>query len=146
MIKNALFLREKSYFPVNLGWYSFQIGVFFLPSSAFISYIFLFIALIEGSYKRKDSYWSEYWNYPLVLISFVMIIGSFRAHTGWLAFIGLFNWLPFFWCFWGFQTYLIDAHARKRCAFLFVAGTVPVVITGFGQLWLGWEAPLQLCD
>ncbi len=134
MIKNTLFLKEKIYLPENLGWCCFQLGLFFLPSSAFISYIFLFIALIAGSLKRRDSYWSEYWNYPLVLISILMIIGAFRAHTGWLAFIGLFNWVPFFWCFWGFQPYLFTAQKRKKCAFLLLLGSFPVLLTGFGQL------------
>ncbi len=144
MIKNALFVREKIDLPDNLGWLCFQLGVLFLPSSALISYIFLFIALIEGSFKRRDSYWSEYWNYPLVLISILMIIGSFRAHTGWLAFIGLFNWLPFFWCFWGFQPYLVTADKRKKCAFWLLVGSFPVLLTGFGQLCFGWEGPWEL--
>ena len=33
--------------------------------------------------------------------------------------------------------------ARRRAALWMVAGTVPVVVTGLGQLWLGWQGPWQ---
>ena len=73
-----------------------------------------------------------------------MLVGSFKAYSGWLAWVGLANWLPFFWAFWAFQPYLNSALSRRRCALWLVAGTVPVLITGFGQLWLGWQGPWQL--
>jgi len=130
----------------NTGWICFQIGVVFLPSSALISYTFLLVALLKGSFRRRDLYWREYWNYPLILISFLMLLGCIDSHTGWLAWLGLFNWLPFFWCFWGLQPYLVTAERRMKCASWLVIGSLPVLITGFGQLWLGWKGPWELFD
>ena len=146
MINNAYFLNLKNNFSDNVGWTCFQLGVFCLPSSALISCVFLLVALFEGGLKRRDLYWREYWNYPLVLVTFLMIIGSIRSHTGWLAWLGLFNWLPFFLCFWGLQPYLLTPERRKKCASWLVFGSLPVLITGFGQLWLGWEGPWQIFD
>ncbi|WP_269609166.1 O-antigen ligase family protein [Prochlorococcus marinus] len=146
MINNAYFCNLKNNFSENVGWSCFQIGVFCLPSSALISYVFLLVALFEGSFKRWDFYWREYWNYPLVLASFLMLLGCIRSDQGWLAWLGLFNWLPFFWCFWGFQPYLITPERRRKCASWLVLGSLPVLITGFGQLWLGWEGPWKLFD
>tara|TARA_B100000965_G_scaffold392662_1_gene402472 strand:- start:2091 stop:3410 length:1320 start_codon:yes stop_codon:yes gene_type:complete len=146
MIKNAYFLNLKNNLLKNIGWSCFQIGVFCLPSSAVISYIFLLVSLLEGSFSRRDLYWREYWNYPLLLTSFLMLVGCIRSQTGWLAWLGLFNWLPFFWCFWGLQPYLLTPARRKKCAFWLVLGSIPVLITGFGQLWLGWEGPWQFFD
>ncbi len=128
----------------NTGWICFQIGVLCLPSSAFISYTFLLVALLKGSFSRRDLYWREYWNYPLIVISFLMLLGCVFSQTGWLAWLGLFNWLPFFWCFWGLQPYLLTPEKRMKCASLLVLGSLPVLITGFGQLWLGWEGPWEL--
>ena len=116
MTNNAYCLNLKNNFSDNIGWSCFQLGVFCLPSSALISYVFLFIALVCGSLKRRDLYLSEYWNYPLVFVTFLMIIGCIRSHTGWLAWVGLFNWLPFFWCFWGLQPYLLTREKREKCA------------------------------
>ena len=143
MINNVYFFNFKNNLFANIGWLCFQIGVFFLPSSALISYIFLFVSLLEGTFSRKDLYWKEYWNYPLILLSFLMFLGCIRSQTGSLAWLGLFNWLPFFWCFWGFQPYLITLERRRKCASWLVLGSLPVLITGFGQLWLGWEGPWQ---
>ena len=144
MINNVDFFNLKNNFLENIGWKCFQIGVFCLPSSAFISYIFLLIALIEGSFRTRDFYLKEYWNYPLLLISFFMLIGCMKSQTGWLAWLGLFNWIPFFLCFWGFQPYLLTAERRRKCASWLVLGSVPVLVTGFGQLWFGWEGPWEL--
>ena len=146
MISNPYLLSLKKNFSENFGWNCFQLGVFFLPSSAFISYVFLLVALIKGTLKRNDFYWKEYWNYSLVIITFLMVIGCIRSHIGLLAWLGLFNWLPFFLCFWSFQPYLLTPERRKKCATCLVIGSLPVLVTGFGQLWLGWEGPWQLFD
>jgi O-antigen ligase len=146
MINNAYYFNLKNNFSDNIGWNCFQLGVFCLPSSALISYVFLLIALVGGSLKRRDLYWREYWNYPLVLVTFLMIIGCIRSHTGWLAWLGLFNWLPFFWCFWGLQPYLSTPEKRIKSASWLVLGSLSVLITGFGQLWLGWQGPWEIFD
>ena len=146
MMNNAYFLNLKNNFLDNIGWSCFQLGVFCLPSSAFISYLFLFVALVNGSIKRRDLYWREYWNYPLVLVTFFMLIGCISSQTGWLAWLGLFNWVPFFWFFWGLQPYLLTPERRIKCASLLVLGSLPVLITGFGQLWFGWEGPWEVFD
>ncbi len=127
-----------------LGWLLFQAGLFFLPSTAFLAALFLLTAAVLGSFQRSLSYWRDRWNYPFILASVLMIAGAFQAYSGWLAWVGLANWLPFFWCFWAFQPYLLSGAARRRCALCFLAGTVPVVITGFGQFWWDWQGPWQL--
>ena len=146
MINNSYFFNLKNNFLDNIGWSCFQLSVFCLPSSALISYVLLLVALFDGSLKRRDLYWREYWNYPLVLVTFLMLIGCIRSHTGWLAWFGLFNWVPFFWFFWGLQPYLLTPERRIKCASLLVLGSLPVLITGFGQLWLGWEGPWEVFD
>ena len=35
------------------------------------------------------------------------------------------------------------AAARRRVALALVAATVPVILTGLGQLWWGWHGPFQ---
>ncbi len=138
-------IKTKLLQKTSLGSVCFNAGIFLLPSSAFLSGLFLLIALIFGSsFDRKLSYWKDAWNYPFLIISVFMIISAIGAYSGWLAWIGLANWLPLFWGFWGFQPYLFTAHARTRCAFLLVTGTLPVVITGLGQIWFGWQGPWEL--
>ena len=146
MINNSYFFNLKNNFLDDIGWSCFQLSVFCLPSSALISYVLLLVALFDGNLKRRDLYWREYWNYPLVLVTFLMLIGCIRSHTGSLAWFGLFNWVPFFWFFWALQPYLLTPERRIKCASLLVLGSLPVLITGFGQLWLGWEGPWEVFD
>ena len=126
------------------GWIFFQVAIFLLPSSAFLSSLFLLVAVVLGSRNRNTPYLSDPWNYPFVLVTLLMIIGCINAYSGWLAWIGLANWLPSFWIFWAVQPYLLTSDARRRIALLFVSGTAPVVVTGLGQLWFNWSGPWQL--
>lgn len=126
-----------------LGWRCFQIGLLFLASSAFIAGLLLLVSLIQGSLNRPSP-WRDRANWMLLAAALLMVLGCFGALSGWLAWVGLANWLPFFWAFWGFQPYVATPEARRRMALWLLAGTVPVVITGLGQMFLGWSGPWQM--
>ncbi len=137
-------LNKRPSIASSSGWISFQVGLLFLASSPLIAGLFLAFALIKATIHRPINFFRDKWNYPLLMVGVLMIIGCFEAYSGWLAWVGLANWLPFFWCFWGYQPYVLTSVARQRCGLLLLAGTIPVLITGFGQLWFGWEGPWQL--
>ncbi|WP_255142815.1 O-antigen ligase family protein [Synechococcus sp. EJ6-Ellesmere] len=126
-----------------LGWRCFQLGLLLLASSALLAGVLLLVALILGCRQRLP-WWRDRVNQVLLLVSALMVLGCFTASSGWLAWVGLANWLPFFWAFWGFQPYLVSAPARRRVALWLVAGTVPVIVTGLGQLFWGWSGPFQV--
>ena len=126
-----------------IGWRCFQIGLLLLASSAFLAGLFLFVALLLGS-RGRSAPLADGVNRVLLLAALLMLLGCGVAYSGGLAWVGLANWLPFFWAFWGFQPYLATPAARRRVALWLVAGTVPVLLTGLGQLWWGWSGPLQL--
>ena len=125
-----------------LGWRCFQLGLFLLASSAFLAGLLLFVALVVGSLRRPAPL-ADGANRVLLATAVLMVLGCFGATSGWLAWVGLGNWLPFFWAFWGYQPYLAEPAARRRVALMLVAGTVPVILTGLGQLWWGWHGPFQ---
>ena len=60
-----------------------------------------------------------------------------------LSFIGLANWLPFFWLFWAFQYYLLGQNSRKNCALVLISGTFPILISGFSQYFLKMYGPYE---
>jgi len=96
-----------------LGWSCFQLGMLLVASSAFLAAIPLLVALILGSCGRRSPL-EDRLNQVLLGVSILMLLGCFVASSGWLAWVGLGNWLPFFWAFWGFQPYLATASARRR--------------------------------
>jgi hypothetical protein len=126
-----------------LGWRCFQLGLLLLASSALLAGVLLLVALILGCRQRLP-WWRDRVNQVLLLVSVLMVLGCFTASSGWLAWVGLGNWLPFFWAFWGYQPYLASAPARRRVALWLVVGSVPVIVTGLGQLFLGWSGPFQI--
>ncbi|KEF42443.1 MAG: ligase [Cyanobium sp. CACIAM 14] len=143
---SALDDRLRAHRPADaspLGWRCFQLGMVLLASSAFLAGLALLVALILGSRGRRPLL-EDRVNGVLLLTAALMVLGCFRAASNELAWLGLANWLPFFWGFWGFQPYLTSPAARRRVALALVAGTVPVILTGLGQLWWGWSGPFQL--
>ena len=125
-----------------LGWRCFQIGLLLLAASSFLAALFLLVALILGS-RGRGPLLAQRSTRLLLLVAALMVLGCLQASSGWLAWVGLGNWLPFFWAFWGFQPYLATAAARRRVALVLVAATVPVILTGLGQLWWGWQGPFE---
>ena len=59
------------------------------------------------------------------------------------SYIGLFNWIPLFFCFIGFQNYLNSIEKRKITSKILIAGSVPVLVSGFAQHWFNWYGPLE---
>ena len=62
------------------------------------------------------------------MIIFLMML----THLSW---IGLANWIPFFWCYWGLNHYLI-LRRREKIIHNSSSGTLPVLVSGFGQVFL----------
>ena len=60
-----------------------------------------------------------------------------------LSVLGLGNWLPFIWFFWALQPFLDSKQARVLFSIALIAGSFPVLITGYGQYFLNWTGPFK---
>tara|TARA_B100001989_G_scaffold54436_1_gene35741 strand:- start:204 stop:1484 length:1281 start_codon:yes stop_codon:yes gene_type:complete len=113
----------------------------------------LFLTLLLISPKKKINYFiKEKWNHPLLVSCLLMIIFTFihsnnglqeNSFTNW---IGLANWLPYFYCFFGFQNYLSSQKRRRLVLITFLCGSIPLLVTGFGQVWFGWHGPFSFLN
>ena len=140
----TVFTRECPPAASRVGWICFQIGLILLPSSALFATLLFILSLVQSSCYRGRQYWSDVWNVSLIVTGLLMLAGAIQAYSGALAWIGLTNWLPLFWGFWGFQAYLATPASRRQSGLHLVIGTVPVVLTGLGQIWWGWHGPWTL--
>ena len=138
----------------DYGYILFLTGLFFLPSSLLIGSIFLLPAAIVGTFTNKKSFLKDQWNYSLIIFGLVILISTFlqnfilnNAYSEiWdprLSFVGLANWLPFIWLFWAFQPFLDSNIKRNYFGLIVIAGSFPVLISGFGQYFLSWHGPLE---
>ena len=138
----------------NSGKIFFNLGIFLLPAAFFFSSIFLFLSLIIASIKSKNIL-KDSWNIPLIICAFLMICVCLISDLNLTNFyslsqdknlnwIGLLNWIPMFWIFWCSQYYLKENKGRRSCAFFLVLGTIPILISGFGQYFFEWYGPFEL--
>ena len=138
----------------NIGIILFLSGIFFLPSTLLFGVSFLLPAAIMGSFLQQKSFFKDKWNYPFLIFGLLILISSLLQnfiltnpyYEIWdpkLSLIGLGNWLPFLWLFWGFQPYLNTRLKREKFALFLTAGTLPVFVTGFGQYFFNWHGPFE---
>ena len=136
------------------SFFLFLIGVFFLPSTLFIAILFLLPSALIGSFLNNNFYFKDKWNYPFFVFGTLIFISSFLQNFVlrnnyfeiWdpiLSFISLGNWIPYIWLFWAFQPYLNSVSKRRSFALVLIAGTFPVLITGFGQYYFNWFGPFE---
>ncbi len=145
-------LKEKTI--EDYGYLLFLLGIFFLPSTLTIGIFFLITAFILSSIFRKDSFLKDYWNLPFLLFGLLIISSAILQNylfennydQIWdpkLSLIGLGNWIPFIWVFWAAQPYINTKSKRRSFSLILIAGTFPVLITGFGQYFLNWTGPFE---
>ena len=154
IIKNLKSTSLKDYYSAEtlsyiFGLRVFQIGVLFLASAPVIAFMLLIISSIISSFNRSDNYFKDKYNYPLIFVSLLMIINclivslnsnSYLYETS-NIWIGLSNWIPFFWCFWAFQPYLKNSRLRVQISKIFIIGSFPVLLSGFFQYFLKLYGP-----
>ncbi len=132
----------------------FKIGLFLLPSAFSFSSIFILGSLLIQTYKRKKLFFKDFYNQILLCITSLMIFSCvvqnlFIEHNNdfiiekYVTWIGLFNWVPFFWIFWASQGLLETKKNRNEFSLILILGTIPVIISGIGQYFFNWIGPLK---
>ncbi len=135
----------------------FLLGIFLLASTMSIGIILILIASIISIYENKKNIFKDKWSKILILSAFLMTISclyqtyhySNKDLLGWdisLTWVGLLNWIPFFFLFISTKFFLITPNQRLKVAILLLSGSIPVLITGFGQYFLNWEGPLSFLN
>ena len=147
---NTLNIKSSAY---NTGLRLFHLGILLLAAVPSISFLLLALSSIFGSFDRKENYFNDKYNLPFLFSSILMVINcifiTIRAdfinnQNPSLAWVGLLNWIPFFWCFWIFQIYLKNEILRIQAAQYLLIGSLPVLFSGFTQYFLGWYGPYEI--
>ncbi|MEB3172906.1 MAG: O-antigen ligase family protein [Cyanobacteriota bacterium] len=136
---------DRQLLKMHRGQWAFLVGLVLLPSSALLGGLALLAALLMPG-GRLDRGWDAAgkpaqggW----LLLSALLVLGAIGARSGMLAWVGLANWIPFFWAFWGFQQFLSSNRDRQLATVAIVSGSVPVLAIGLLQLVVGWQGPWQ---
>ena len=132
----------------------FYLATFLLPWAFPFSALLYIVSLIISIKIQGTNFLKDRWNIPLYICSLLMILSAFNAYffradielQNWdksLAWISLFNWLPFFCFFKGFQIYLKDISQRILFAKFLLAGTLFVFISCILQYHFNIYGPFR---
>ena len=133
----------------------FRLGILLLAAAPSISFLLLLLSTFGGLLNREDKFLEDKYSWILIISSFLMIFNCFLITLDFikipeldksLIWVGLLNWIPLFWCFWCFQKYLKTKKDRMICGTLFVIGSLPVLISGFCQNFLGLYGPYRFLN
>ena len=138
----------------NLALYFYYIGLFLLPSAFIFSSFLLLIAVITENFRKVNEFFKDKWNYPFIFSGLIILFTSVVHVNNYESqelistdeiniWVGIFNWLPFFFLFWGFQPFLKTKRSRETSSKLIIAGTIPVIISGFSQYLLKIYGPFK---
>ena len=142
----------------RLGLYFFLTGIFLLPTAFVISALFILIAIILSFYRKKENYLKDGWNKTIFSIGILIIVSAILNISNDLTILGIYNfkyssslldlanWLPFFFFFLACDDYLKTSKLRKLSSFFFLAGSIPVLVTAFGQYFFNWNGPFEFLN
>ena len=139
---------------VSLGNKLFLAGIFFLPSALPLSGLFLLISILISFYKSNYQTLKDKLNYPLFIsigiiifstinLSFINFPNTLTNYNISLAWLNLFNWIPAFFLYWGFQFYLSSKTQRIRFAQFLISGCFPVILSFVLQKYFNIYGPFS---
>ena len=62
------------------------------------------------------------------------------------SWIGLTNWIPYFFIVWAIQPYISTYESRRNTSILILSGSIPLFFSIFGQYWFNWHGPFNLLN
>jgi len=125
-------------------WKYAQLGLLIFPLIPWLGALGLFLALV-GTWRRQyHDIIHRPLNWILAVLAGWLVITSGLAVYPLDAFLGLFNFLPFFSFFAAFSALIQTPAQLRQLAYILVVTSVPVVLIGLGQLFWGWVSPVEL--
>ena len=147
---------EKNFFEnyLEFGNLIFLIGIFFLPSALPLGAIFLLISIFISLTRNEENLLKNNFNLSFFICLLIIIastifnslinpLDEFLDSQKSIIWINLFNWIPIYFAFLGFQIYLKKERQRLLFQKFLIAGTIPVLASCFMHRFLNIYGPLK---
>ena len=129
---------------LQIPWDFAQVGMLIFPLIPILGALGLFLGL-AGTCKQKFRQISRRpLNRGFAILSALLVITAVFAHNRIEAFVGLYNFLPFFILFAAFSSLIQTLPQLRQLSWTIVISSIPVIILGLGQQFLGWSGIDQL--
>ncbi|NMG11538.1 O-antigen ligase family protein [Brasilonema sp. UFV-L1] len=126
------------------SWNYAQLGLLIFPLIPFIGAVGIVLATLGAWYTQYRTIIRRPLHWGFALLSILMLVTVGFAYDKTVAFLGLFNFLPFFFVFAGFSTLIQTPAQLRQMSWMLVLSSLPVVILGFGQLFLNWSFKIRI--
>jgi len=135
--KNSLFQIHPNP-SLRFAWTLVQAGLVLLPFSALFGCVGMMVAAIAVWQQRSSQIMASRINQGFALLAGLMVLSATVAEYRGAAFLGLFNFLPYFFCFAGLSPLIQTPAQLRRLGWVLVAPSVLVCLIGYLQMLLGW--------
>jgi O-antigen ligase len=129
---------------LQLPWNFALLGMLIFPLIPILGALGICLGLV-GTWRQKFSQISRRpVNQGLVILSVLLIITAVFANNRIEAFLGLGNFFPFFILFAAFTSLIQTPAQLRQLSWTIVISSIPVIILGCGQQFLGGSGIVQL--
>ncbi len=138
------FLSRHPEHQLQAAWNCAQLGLLLLPINPLLGIIVLLLVCGQTWRQQYRQILHRPLNWGLAVLSVWLVITVGFAYDRAVAFLGLFNFLPYFFVFAGYSALIQTPAQLRQWAWILVITSVPVVLVGLGQLFWGWAGHLQV--
>lgn len=139
-------MRKASKYKFTSRWNILQLSLLIFPLLPALGGIGLFLILVLSWKQQFQEIISDRLNWGWGLLSIGLILISCFSFKPSEALLGLGNFLPFFALFAAITPLIETPTQLRRIAWILVIPSLPIVILGLGQLFLGWTIPDVLSE
>ena len=126
---------------VDGTWLCFCFSVLVFPLFPALGALGLIIVLLRVWQANFNSIINSSLNRGLAILAVLMTISSALAEQSIPAWLGLANFVPFFALFAALRCTIAHPVRLTQLSWLLVLPSLPIVILGFGQLFVNWDTP-----
>ena len=135
---NVIWLQDHPDRALQRHWNVIQVGLFLLPFSAFLGCVALLVTSLDIWRRQHKSLIRQPLNLGFLGLGVWLFVTACFAFNRQNAFLGLFNFLPFFIVFPALGVLIQTPTQLRRMAWILVITSIPVTLIGLGQLYLNW--------
>ncbi|MBD2139464.1 O-antigen ligase family protein [Anabaena sp. FACHB-1237] len=139
-------MKHNYYHPnpsLQTPWNYLQLGLLTFPISPFVGGLSIVAASLITWKKQYHIISDSPLHKAFGILSILLIITTLFAQKPLEAALGLWNFLPFFLFFMGLTPLIATPNQMRQISWIMVLGSWPILIMGFGQLFLNWHFKFQ---
>jgi O-antigen ligase len=125
----------------NWTWYCFGASVLFFPLFPALGALGLVIVLGIIWHQNHRLIFADALNRSFGILASLLVLSSAIAKYPQEAWLGLANFLPYFALFMALRCLITEPRQLRQLSWFLVLPSLPIVVLGWGQLFLGWDTP-----